>query len=259
MRTALALAVPLLALWFAAVDAAEPPGHGKVQSDISKREVSIQSNFTGIEILIFGSIDFSDAATPSEGGYDVITVIRGPNEPIVVRKKQRVAGIWVNGPGKSYSRVPGFYAVLSSRPFRAITSDQMLKRLGIGLSHLDFRRYTHSDPGEQAFRSAMVRLREQERLFIEDDDGVGFIGRSLFRADVALPVNVPIGRYTADIYLFREGVPVSKTQSTLEVNQVGFERVIYLLAFRYPFVYGLVAVLIAVLAGLLGWIAFRRE
>ncbi len=88
---------------------------------------------------------------------------------------------------------------------------------------------------------------------------MSFIGRSLFRATVDLPVNVPIGRYTAAVYLFRDGTLVSKNESTLEVNKVGFERLIYLLAFRHPFLYGLLAVVMAVLAGLIGWVVFRRE
>ena len=230
-----------------------------VQSDISTREIAIQSNFTGIEILIFGSIDFSDSRTPGEGRYDVISVVRGPSEPIVLRKKERVAGIWVNGPAKAYGSVPGFYAVLSTRPFRAIASDATLKELGIGLSDLDFGRYTTGDPEEQSFRSAMVRLREDRKLFQEDDDGVRFIGRSLFRSTVALPVNVPTGRYTVDVYLFRDGEVVSKSQGSLEVTKAGIEAFLYQLAFLHPFLYGLLGVIIAVLAGLAGWFAFRRD
>jgi hypothetical protein len=91
------------------------------------------------------------------------------------------------------------------------------------------------------------------------NDGVAFIGRSLFRATVDLPVNVPIGRYTANVYLFRDGQIVSKNQSTLEVSKAGFERMIYLLAFNHPLIYGLLAVALAMLAGLAGWAAFRRE
>ena len=96
-------------------------------------------------------------------------------------------------------------------------------------------------------------------LFQEHDDGVSFIGRSLFRASVDLPVNVPIGRYTTDVYLFRDGKLISKNESTLEVSQVGFERAVSLLARNHPFVYGLVAVVIAVVVGLFGWVVFRRE
>jgi uncharacterized protein (TIGR02186 family) len=264
MKEALYFAAVLVALASAQAYAAEPAPRDpapreEVQSDISTREISIQSNFTGIEILIFGSVDFSHTPAPDEGPYDVIMVIRAPGQPIVARRKEWVAGIWVNGKGKVYPSVPGFYAVLSSRPFRAITSDEILKTLGIGLANLDFGSNAQGDPAEETFRAAVVRLKEKQRLFQEHDDGVSFIGRSLFRASVDLPVNVPIGRYTADVYLFRDGMLVSKNQSTLQVNKVGFERMIFLLAFRYPFIYGLLAVVVAVLVGLAGWIAFRRE
>jgi uncharacterized protein (TIGR02186 family) len=149
--------------------------------------------------------------------------------------------------------------VLSSRPFRAIASDQTLKELGIGLAELDFGRHTSGDPQEQAFRTAMIRLKEKKRLFQEDDDGVTFIGRSLFRATVALPVNVPVGRYTVDVYLFRDGEVASKSFGSLEVTKAGIEAVIYALAFKHPFLYGLLGVAIAVMMGLAGWYAFRRE
>jgi len=264
-HTIIGLAATLLALsWTPGIAQDAPAQEEKpetpeqVQSDISTREIAIQSNFTGIEILIFGSIDFSDAKTPSDGKYDVIAVVRGPNDPIVVRKKERVAGIWVNGPGKDYGNVPGFYAVLSSRPFRAITSDETLRTLGIGLSDLDFGRHMQGAPEEQAYRSAMIRLMKQKNLFQEYDGGVHFIGRSLFRANVALPVNVPTGRYSVAVYLFRDGVVASKSQSSLEVTKAGVEALLYRLAFDHPFLYGVLGVFIAVMCGLAGWAAFRR-
>ena len=263
MRTALSLALLVAALGLGPAHAAEPAPspapREEVVSDISTREISIQSNFTGIEILIFGSVDYSGAAEPDKEIYDVIVVLRSPDQAIVARRKERMAGIWVNGTGKIYPTVPGFYAVLSSRPLRAITSDETLKTLAIGLNNIDFGRVTKSGPDEETFRSTVIRLKEQQQLFQEHDDGVTFIGRSLFRASVDLPVNVPIGRYTADVYLFRDGQVVSKNQSTLEVTQAGFERAIYLMAFHRPLIYGLLAVLLAVMAGLVGWAAFHRE
>jgi uncharacterized protein (TIGR02186 family) len=243
---------------FAAAPAVPPAGE-ELQAELSTREISIQSNFTGIEILIYGSIDFSQTKPPDQGVYDVIIVIRAPSHPLVVRHKQRVAGIWINGPGEVLPSVPGFYAALSTRPFRAVTSDEMLKQLGIGLGNLDFGRAPSDDVEEARYRSAVIRLKKGQSLFQEHDDGVAFVGRSLFRGTVALPVNVPIGRYTADVYLFRDGELISKSQSTLEVNKAGIERLIYRLAFTHPLIYGLLAVLIAVLAGLAGWFAFRRE
>lgn len=239
--------------------AAGPERPEQVQSDISTREISIQSNFTGIEIVLFGSIDFSRAPSPDEGPYDVIMVIRGPHQPLVVRRKEWVAGLWVNGASRTFSSVPGFYAVLSSRPLRAVASEETLKTLGIGFANLDFGKSDQDQPADDAFRSAMIRLRQEHRLFQESDDAISFIGRSLFRGSVDLPVNVPIGRYTTQVYLFRDGKMLSQSQSSLQVHKVGFERMVYLLAFRYPFIYGLLAVLMAVIAGLVAWAVFRRQ
>ena len=265
MRRALSRAVLIFALAGSFAQAAEqeqvaaPKAREEVQSELSTREIAIQSNFTGIEILIYGSVDFSQIGTPDTGKYDVIVVIRSPAEPIVMRRKERVAGIWVNGPGKVYPSVPGFYAVLSTRPFRAIASDETLKELGIGFTNLDFGRPATGSPDEETFRSSVIRLKVKQQLFQEHDGAVAFIGRSLFRTTVALPVKVPIGRYTSDIYLFRDGQLVSVNQSTLEVTKVGFEGLVYRFAFAYPFLYGVLAVVIAVLAGLTGWYVFRRE
>ncbi|MEM7191609.1 MAG: TIGR02186 family protein [Pseudomonadota bacterium] len=237
------------------------PGTGQeqIQADISTREIAIQSNFTGVEILIFGSIDFSDARMPAQGRYDVITVVRGPDAPVTVRRKVRVAGLWVNGTGKTYTDVPSFYAVLSSRPIRAIASNDTLQQAGIGLSELNFGRDTAGNSQEQSFESAMIGLMEDRQLFTEDDSGVVFIGRSLFRATVALPVSVHTGRYLVDVYLFRDGDIVSTTKGSLEVSKAGLEALVYNLAFQRPFLYGILGIVIAVIAGLMGWFAFRRD
>lgn len=256
MRYALAFFALLASL---AAPAHAQPQQEEVQADISTREVSIKADFRGIEILIFGSVDFSQAPTPEEGGYDVVVVIEGPSAPMVARRKERVAGIWINSKGETFPSVPGFYAVLASRPLRAIASDEELKTLGIGLNTLDFGRPGYGELKESAYRAAVIRLKQEQKLFQEHDDGVAFIGRSLFRATVDLPVNVPIGRYNSAVYLFRDGGLISKKESTIDVSKAGFERVIYLLAFQRPFLYGLLAVAMAMAAGLIGWFAFRRE
>ena len=260
MRSALLLAL-LAVLLFPGqqVFAAEPQRAEQVQSGVSTREISIQSNFTGIEIVLFGSIDFTRAPSLDEGPYDVIMVIRGPNRPIVVRRKERIAGLWMNGASETFPSVPGYYAVLASRPFRAVASETVLKKLGIGFSNLDFGKTADGETADDGFRANLIGLQQEHGLFQESDDAISFIGRSLFRGSVALPVNVPIGRYTTQVFLFRDGKLLSQSQSSLQVHKVGMERVVYMLAFHYPFVYGLLAVLMAVSAGLLAWTVFRRE
>jgi len=259
MLHVLAILFASLLLSLGLTAAAEEQRPEVVQSDISMREISIQSNFTGVEIVLFGSIDFSKAPAPDEKPYDVIMVVRGPDRPLVIRRKERIAGLWMNGDSKTFSAVPDFYAVLASRPFRAIASEEMLKPLGIGFANLDYGKTVEGDNTDDEFRANLIRLQQERRLFQESDDAIGFIGRSLFRGSVDLPVNVPIGRYTTQVFLFRDGKLLSQSQSSLQVHKVGLERVVYMLAYRYPLTYGLLAVLIAISAGLLAWTAFRRE
>jgi len=259
MRHVLTFLFASLLLSLGLTAAAEEQRPEVVQSDISMREISIQSNFTGVEIVLFGSIDFSKAPAPDEKPYDVIMVVRGPDRPLVVRRKERIAGLWMNGDSKIFSAVPDFYAVLASRPFRAIASEETLKPLGIGFANLDYGKTVKGDNTDDEFRANLIRLQQERRLFQESDDAIGFIGRSLFRGSVDLPVNVPIGRYTTQVFLFRDGKLLSQSQSSLQVHKVGLERVVYMLAYRYPLTYGLLAVLIAMSAGLLAWTAFRRE
>ena len=257
MRAALALLPFALAAW-PLTAAADVPGQEQVQSDISTREISIQSNFTGIQIVVFGAIDNSRVPAPGQSPYDVIIAISGPRQALVARRKERVAGIWVNGASETFVTVPSFYAVLSSRKIDAIASPGALKALAIGIDNLRLGD-VEGGLGDDAFRAALVQLKQQEELFQQTEGTVSFIGESLFRGTVDLPVNVPVGRYTARVFLFRDGQLLSQNENVLEVHKVGFERVVYLLAFRYPFIYGLVAVVIAVVAGLIAWAVFGRR
>ncbi|MEG6508578.1 TIGR02186 family protein [Methyloligella sp. 2.7D] len=230
----------------------------RVRSDISTREIEIQSNFTGIEIVIFGAVD-NAAPSPDGAPYDVIVVIKGPSQDLVVRRKERVAGIWINGKSETFDNVPGFYAVLSTRPLRAIATEEELAEHRIGFSALDLGPDDNTSVDDDLFRQAMIRLKEEHLLFQDLDNAIGFVGQSLFRGTVDLPVNVPTGLYTTEVYLFRDGQFLSKDESALNVKKVGFERGVYTLAFHHPVVYGLAAVAIALLMGLFAWFLFRKD
>jgi uncharacterized protein (TIGR02186 family) len=100
----LALA-PLLA-------AAERP---KLVPDVSQREIQIVYSFTGAELLLFGAILYPGGRTPSERA-DIAVVLKGPVEPITVREKRKLAGIWMNAASARYRSAPVYYAIASSRP-----------------------------------------------------------------------------------------------------------------------------------------------
>ena len=101
-------------------------------------------------------------------------------------------------------------------------------------------------------------MKQRERLYVKSDFGVAFIGKSLFRATVELPPNVPVGALVARVYLFKEGRLLGQYRSRVMLKREGLERYIHDTAIDRPLLYGIATVLMAAAAGLMAAFAFRR-
>lgn len=253
-----ALLIAIAVFWSADTAAVAQKSDEAVETDISSREIKIESNFTGASIVVFGSIVNSRQKSPEDGYYDLAVVVRGPEKPILTRRKSRVFGIWINTLSRPYQNVPGYYAILSTRPLDDVAKPEILKKYGIGFDGLLVERDETGDI-EDPFRDAIIRINQKEGLYRKNEFGAAFIGKSLFRATATLPANVPVGEYWADVFVFSNGTLLSHSSSSLNIHKEGFERVVYNMAFDNPLLYGIVAVVAAVLAGLLASAAFRKD
>lgn len=226
-------------------------------SGLSQDQIEITSNYNGTDMVVFGAIEMADT-TKSVG--DVVVVVRGPLADMSVRRKARIAGLWINRDEMSLSGLPAYYFVASSRPLKEIASADTLRRYQIGLDYLEpARASTHTPSKAVPFIKAAVQERENESLYGELPNGVEFLSYSLFRVRVPFPANVPQGQYTAEVYLFRDGNVMSAQSTPLFVNQIGVERKLYTYAQTWPLVYGLMTVLIAVLLGWISSLMFRQR
>jgi uncharacterized protein (TIGR02186 family) len=235
-----------------------------VEADVSTRTIAITSAFTGTEIVVFGSVLNSRQPSAEAGTYDVIVVLEGMPTPLLARRKSNVAGLWVNTETVAYESAPSYYAIASTRPIEDIAEAPLLERHAIGLDSARLAPAAKSvleiEPAElKAYKDAVIRLKQKEGVYIKADYAVIFIGKSLFRAAISLPANVPVGPLTARVYLFREGDLLSSFQSKVRLEREGLELWLYRFAMKQPALYGLVAVLVAVVAGLLASAAFRRR
>lgn len=240
--------------------AALPPE--TVQADISTRRIAITSSFSGTEIVVFGAVDNSRQTSAEAGLYDIVIVIAGTPTRLVARKKSRVGGIWLNTDSMSFLSVPSYYAIASTRPLDEIATAETLKASSIGFDHVPMVIAENEDkrsPAEiKEFRDAVVRLKRREKLYSLGEYNVAFIGRSLFRASVDVPANVTVGSFDTRVYLFKHGELLSQYNARLNLEREGVEDVVHAFAFRYPFSYGVLAVLLACGAGLLASAVFRR-
>ncbi|MEM7777172.1 MAG: TIGR02186 family protein [Pseudomonadota bacterium] len=228
----------------------------EIEADVSTRSVAITSSFTGIEIIVFGAIANAQPEIADAGDYDIVVILEGASERHITRKKNRIAGIWVNTQAITFDDVPSYYAIYSTKPLDEIADPFTLRQNDIGFERIRMRPVKGWETGITAggladFREALVRLKRDERRYIQDEYGVNFVGRSLFRATVDLPANVPVGPLKARVHLFRQGVLLDTFNTVVKLERQGLERVLYVFAFDYPLLYGLFAVLMAVCAGLL--------
>lgn len=254
-----------------AIPAAPPPVAGPaVSAALTETVVRVNSDFRGARIVLYGAV-FDPQARPA----DVVVIVRGPEQPVRIARKVQVGGLWLNSRPVVFRGAPGFYIAASSRPLEDIARFGALRRLGAGVDHLAIQapaeqrmetRYGVRDMVVSSlgadyllWRRAVVRLKTAMGLYREDEHGVRFVDRGLFRAEIALPTEAPIGQYRADIILFQDGQPVSIKTRTLTVEKVGVERTLYLLAHQRPWSYGLASMAFALAAGWAASFAFRRD
>jgi uncharacterized protein (TIGR02186 family) len=231
-----------------------------VQADVSTKTVPVTSSFTGTEIVVFGAVDNSRQPAAEAGTYDIVIVVEGTPGRLAVRKKSRMGGIWLNTRNANFDDVPSYYAIWSTRPLEDIASEATMIGYEIGFDHVRMTpvggtesagtssKLPAADAGE--FRTALVRLKTQEGLYVKNEFGVSFIGRSLFRANIALPPNVTVGPFDTRVYLFRNEKLLSQYNVRLNLEREGVERYLHNFAFSWPLIYGVATVLLAIAAGL---------
>lgn len=247
----------LAALVLAAASArAQEPVDEKVVAGLSQTRVDITTAFSGSEIFVFGAV--KRAALPPDTALDVIVTVTGPVQPVVVRRKERYLGIWVNGPGVEVDAAPSFYAVATTRPFREAIgwTDDMRYRVG-----LDQLVRLIGTPGDieypEEYRQAAIRLRRKAGLYTELPDAVRLHEDTLFETHIDLPANLVEGDYRARIFLLRDRQVIDVFEDSIVVRKVGLERWIYAMAHERSALYGLGSILLALGAGWIASTVFR--
>jgi uncharacterized protein (TIGR02186 family) len=237
-----------------ALGATEP----KLVPDVSHREIQIRYSFTGAELLLFGAILYPGGRVPTDQ-VDIAVVVKGPVQPILVREKQKVAGIWMNVESERFRSAPSFYAVASSRPLSELVDERTAAIYELGLQNLQLSPGAGASLEERRrFEAGLIELQQRHQLYFEDPEGVEITGGVLYRARVNIPARVPVGNYTAETFLIRNKRVVAGAVREIRIEKLGFERFVATVADRWSFTYGLVAVMVSLF---LGWSAsaiFRR-
>ena len=246
---ALALVAPLLMA----------QGKPVLVPDISSRSIQIRYSFSGAQLLLFGAILYPGGKVP-ERPADIVVVLKGPVQPILVREKQKMAGIWMNADSDRFRSAPSFYAVASSRPIRELVDERTAAIYELGLRDLQLSPGGGALPDkERRFESGLLDLRKRQGLYAESDRGVEISNGVLYRARIAIPSQVPVGTYTTETFLIDRGKVIAAATRDVDVGKAGFERTMALAARQHGFLYGLAAVALSLFLGWAAAMAFRRR
>ena len=239
---ALALATPML------LASAKPV----LVPDVSQRDIEIVYSFTGAELLLFGAILYPQGRAPTTSGdpAEIVVVVKGPVESIQVREKAQVAGIWVNAAQMRYRSAPSFYAIASSRPIRALVDDRTRAIYELGLDSLQLSPAAGSSvDAQRRFARGLVDLRRRSGLYYEAPGAVEITEGVLYRARLTIPARVPVGRFTAETFLIRDGRVLAGAVREIDIRKSGFERFVARAAERSSILYGLVTVALSLVFG----------
>jgi len=227
--------------------------------DISARRVEIRYTFSGAQLLLFGAIVYPGGRPPTRPA-DIVVVLRGPVQPILVREKQKIAGIWMNADSNRFRSAPSFYAVASSKPISSLVDERTAAIYEMGLDNLQLSPGGGALPEkERRFEKGLLDLRTRQGLYSENPHGVEISQGVLYRAAITIPSQVPVGTYTAETFLIQDGRVLAVATRDIDIGKSGFERWVSLVARRHEFLYGLAAVIMSVGLGWAAAMVFRRR
>lgn len=223
---------------------------------LSRNSISIDTRFSGSEILLFGAIKREEPIPADRLG--VVVAIAGPSRPLDVRRKARRMGIWVNVDTVEVDSAPSFYAVATSGSWEQVLSQVEDLRYRISIPRAI---RSVGAPGTvmdaQSFTDAVIRIREDNGAYQILEGAVELTEQTLFQTSIKLPANLTEGDYLTRIFLTRDGAVVSQYETVIEVQKVGLERWLYDLAHQQALLYGVMSLAIAMAAGWGASAAFR--
>lgn len=227
------------------------PAQAALDIDVSEPNLEITTGFNGDTLTLFGT------ANPKG---DIVILVKGPKKDTVIRRKTDIMGLWIQAESVIFENVPGYYNVASSQNIQSIADKKILDDLRLGIDSLTFQpEKEHSREKHTRFQEALIQNMQLKRLFSLTPDAVIYLNDTLFKTRISMPANVPLGDYTIEAFLFKDGVLIDRESKPFSIAQTGLTGEISAFSKHRPFLYGVTLVLIAFLSGIMASIILRRD
>jgi uncharacterized protein (TIGR02186 family) len=239
----------LFSFFFVTLFLAQKVNARPIISGISANEINIDTKFTGAEILLFGA--------KGDAG-NIIVTIRGPRKNYLLNKKDKFLGVWYNKERLKFKDAYSYYAFFSTNNKQRLDS-RIISQLEIGKNNIEFN--VSGDESlllKDKFKIEFIDKLEKKLLYLDNPEPIEFLDETLFKVMLQFPKNISRGVYIVEIYLLDENNLVAFQSIPIYVNQVGLSAGINQFAYNNAVLYGICAVLLAVLAGWLANFIFTK-
>ena len=219
--------------------------------DLSEKEIQIQTDFNGKEIIIFRIL---------HKNQDTIISIKGPSKDTRVLKKERILAFWFNTKRVIYKNIPSLFFLASSQPIKNILNNESIIKEKLYFNTLLANAITQRDFIDQKkltkWNNNLIDLKLSENLFKEYK--FQNVDNKLFQTRVFFPTNSIPGEYKVTIYQVKNKIILNKKNRVINIKKAGIGEKIYKFANDKPATYGLLSVFFAIISGLLAATIFRR-
>ena len=253
LRFAPALSFFLSLGLFSTAYGSAPPGPIEI---IQTKTIDIDTFFSGQRVAV-------KALVPS--GEKVALRIVGPREDVVLFKKGRVGGLWMNVGEITFKEIPQVYLLWTSGAMSSLGPGD--PSLSLGLDYPSFLSRALGDLDHEKKMTLIqefVKLKESEKLYgifektvqIKPKEGGDW---ELVDTSILLPSRINPGTYTLELITVKDRNARLLYSSPIQVHLVGIPALVSVLASRRALLYGILAVLIATVSGLMIGIVFSSK
>jgi uncharacterized protein (TIGR02186 family) len=231
-----------------------PAGAAAPELRVSPNEVEIGSFFEGAQVELKGSIP---------AGATAVVEVLGSTATEKLLRKGRRGGMWMSVGEIQVHDAPSLYLVLSSSPkIPEFTGKET--PWGIAALQRKVKFSGRIEAGEQGkFFQEFLELKKHEHVYgilpgnIKISAAQG--GQSAIHGIIPLPAKVPVGKYRVRLSVIQEGQLLPPKERVLEVKMVGFPAMLWNLAQQQGLLYGILAVIIAIVTGFVMGVLFKGK
>jgi uncharacterized protein (TIGR02186 family) len=255
----LSLAGCLVCSWGALALAVTPEAKPKVITSASKNVVEIGLSYSGDKIFFFG-------VNPVPGADVVIRLTAEKEEAIKLSVKGKVGPFWMSVKQYEVSGAPFIYKIHANKPLDQIISKATAQELELGYDAVRGKMKMHlirgtAAPGDgDIVWKGLLKIKEKANLYniVTDPKRLEIAEGKLFKHYFRFPPAATEGRYQVESFCFQKGELVGYGKDIIEIKKVGLEHWLTQTSRNQAVFFGIMAVIIAVAAGLLVGVIFGK-